>query len=57
LEELSGQGPALIAAKAIGILEEEQLPAKALYQPMMSDAEREKRYKGWKKAVSKALSS
>jgi glycerol kinase len=42
LEELSGQGPALIAAKAVGILEEEQLPAKALYQPMMSDAERER---------------
>ncbi|MDD4302325.1 MAG: glycerol kinase GlpK [Sphaerochaeta sp.] len=57
LEELSGQGPALIAAKAVGILQEEQLPAKALYQPMMSDTEREKRYKGWKKAVSKALSS
>lgn len=58
LEELSGQGgPALIAAKAVGILEEEQLPAKALYQPMMSARERARRYEGWKKAVSKALSS
>lgn len=57
LEELSGQGPALIAAREVGILEQEQLTAKASYQPMMSEEERVKRYKGWKKAVSKALST
>ncbi|MGH0052986.1 MAG: FGGY-family carbohydrate kinase [Sphaerochaetaceae bacterium] len=57
LEELSGQGPALIAAEAIGIRDKISLPPKAMYQPHMGAHERKLRYKGWKKAIGKALSS
>ncbi|NCC64223.1 MAG: glycerol kinase GlpK [Spirochaetia bacterium] len=59
LEELSGQGPALIAAKKLGLLDEEtayQQAPKAIYVPKMDKAEREMRYFGWLKAIKKALS-
>ena len=60
LEELSGQGPALLAANKLGLLDTEtaynQEP-KALYLPKMDAKERDERYEGWRKAVKKALSS
>ena len=59
LEELSGQGPALLAGKKVGLLQEQsaygQQP-KALYVPEMGKAERDNRYAGWLKAITKALS-
>ncbi|NCC63874.1 MAG: glycerol kinase, partial [Spirochaetia bacterium] len=58
LEELSGQGPALLAAEKLGLLDEENAyrrPPKALYEPKMDKAERDTRYKGWQNAIKKAL--
>ena len=59
LEELSGQGPALLAGKKVGLLQEQSAygkQPKALYVPEMGKAERDNRYAGWLKAITKALS-
>lgn len=59
LEELSGQGPALLALLKLGILDEQTAfdrPPKALYHAGMDSKERDRLYLGWQKAVGKALS-
>ncbi len=60
LEELSGQGPALLALLKLGILDEQKAfnrPPKALYHAGMKSEERDRLYQGWQKAVGKALTS
>lgn len=60
LEELSGQGPALLAALKLGILDEQAAfnrQPKALYHAGMKSEERDRLYQGWQKAVGKALTS
>jgi glycerol kinase len=59
LEELSGQGPALLAALKLGILDRQiafNREPKALYHAVMNRTDRDELYKGWQKAVAKALS-
>ncbi len=59
LEELSGQGPALLALLKLGIVDEQTAfdrPPKALYHAGMDSKERDRLYLGWQKAVGKALS-
>ena len=59
LEELSGQGPALLAAMKLGLLDGQTAfnrQPKALYHASMNRADRDKLYQGWQKAVCKALS-
>ena len=59
-EELSGIGAAYAAGLGSGIYKKEILFEKkhgTLYTPVMSDAERERKYKGWQDAVSVLLKS
>ncbi len=56
-DELSGMGPAYAAGMALGLWDEtifEKLNRRR-YVPEMEKERREKKYDGWKKAVSKAL--
>ena len=58
IEELSGQGPALLAARKLGLLHDMGLlwnKPKAQYSPQMSKSEQFRRYEGWKKAVETIL--
>lgn len=58
IEELSAQGPALIAAMKVGMMAGRKEPKpKALYQSEMDEAKRKRRYDLWQSAVKKALSS
>lgn len=54
IEELSALGVAMAAGIAIGFYSDKifSLPAKREYRPNMKFAIREKKYEGWKKAVS-----
>ena len=57
-EELSGIGAAYAAGLSAGVYEKETLFARmkrSRYEPKMDGAERERKYQGWKDAVSKAL--
>lgn len=57
-EELSGIGSAYAAGLAIGLYEREALfgnDKRTSFTPSMKPEERDKKYEGWKKAVSKAL--
>lgn len=57
-EELSGIGAAYAAGLAIGLYEKEALfvsGERTNFIPSMKSEGRDKKYKGWKKAVSKAL--
>lgn len=59
-EELSGIGAAYAAGLGSGIYKKEILFEKkhgTLYTPVMSDAKRERKYKGWQDAVSVLLKS
>lgn len=58
-EELSGIGAAYAAGLSAGIYHMETLfdeSGKTKYVPAMKEEDRERRYKGWQEAVSKALS-
>ncbi|MGO3346133.1 MAG: glycerol kinase GlpK [Marinomonas sp.] len=60
LTETTALGAALLAGLAVGFwgsIDEVQSEAKIdrLFEPEMATEEREKRYKGWKKAVSRSL--
>ncbi len=60
LEELSGQGPAILAGKKLGFFNSEtvfQGRLKAEYLPLLSAKKAEAKYKGWLKAVKKTLSN
>jgi len=58
LEELSGQGPALLSGLALGFYDQDivlQKEAKVLYKPILSPVEQKKNHEGWKKAVQMVL--
>ena len=58
-EELSGIGAAYAAGLAIGLYERDALfgsDKRTSFVPSMEPGERDRKYEGWKKAVSKALS-
>ena len=60
LEELSGQGPAILAGKKLGFFSSEikfQGRVKAEYLPLLPAEKAESKYKGWLKAVKKTLSN
>ncbi len=57
-EELSGMGAAYAAGIAAGIYDKESVFAgmpRTEFKPQMADNERERRYKGWEKAVKAVL--
>jgi glycerol kinase len=57
-EELSGVGAAYAAGIALGIYDKDKIfqrISKKIFEPSMTDGEREKRIKGWKEAVSLVL--
>lgn len=57
-EELSGIGAAYVAGLAMGLYERDTLFSghkRTSFTPSMKAEERDKKYEGWKKAVSKAL--
>lgn len=58
IEELSAQGPALLASLALGLIQYKDLkgrPPKKEYTPLKSISERDYLYAGWVNAVKKAL--
>lgn len=58
LEELSGQGPALLCGLALGLYDQEsifQTEPKATYLPQLSKEKQKEYYAGWQKAVEKVL--
>ena len=60
IEELSGVGAAYAAGIAVGVYNKETIFAKMSrkqFQSNMDNAVREKRYNGWKKAISLVLSN
>ncbi len=60
LEELSGQGPAILAGKKLGLYSSETMVqgrVKTEYLPLLSEEKAEAKYKGWLKAVQGTLST
>lgn len=60
LEELSGQGPAILAGKKLGFYDDETLVqgrVQAEYIPLLPSEKAEEKYAGWLKAVHRTLSS
>jgi len=59
LEELSGQGPALLCGLALGMYNQKSIfhtEPKAIYHPQLSTEKQQECYNGWKKAVETVLS-
>ncbi len=60
LEELSAQGPAILAGKKLGFYSDKTMfqgKMKAEYLPLLPKEKAEEKYKGWLQAVRKTLSS